>query len=49
MFDRIFEYLDLPVDIVEAEHPVQLRADEVLGEVRFEHMSFRYGDGAVDA
>ena len=25
LFDRIFEYLDLPVDIVEAEHPVQLR------------------------
>ncbi len=42
LFDRIFEYLDLPVDIVEAEHPVQLRADEVLGEVRFEGVSFRY-------
>ncbi len=46
LFDRIFEYLDLPVDIVEAEHPVQLRAEEVLGEIRFEHVSFRYsGDG----
>jgi ATP-binding cassette subfamily B protein len=43
LFDRIFEYLDLPVDIVEAEHPVQLRADEVLGEVRFEDLSFQYG------
>jgi ATP-binding cassette, subfamily B, bacterial len=43
LFDRIFEYLDLPVDIVEAEHPVQLRPDEVLGEVRFEGVSFRYG------
>ena len=43
LFDRIFEYLDLPVDIVEAEHPVALRPDEVLGEVRFEHVSFRYG------
>jgi ATP-binding cassette subfamily B protein len=43
LFDRIFEYLDLPVDIVEAEHPVQLRPDEVLGEVRFERVSFRYG------
>src|SRR5947209_3763672 len=42
LFDRIFEYLDLPVDIVEAEHPVPLRADEVLGEVRFEAVSFRY-------
>ena len=46
LFDRIFEYLDLPVDIVEAEHPVQLRADEVLGEVRFEDVSFRYAEDA---
>ena len=43
LFDRIFEYLDLPVDIVEAEHPVELRTRELLGEVRFEHVSFRYG------
>jgi ATP-binding cassette, subfamily B, bacterial len=42
LFDRIFEYLDLPVDIVEAEHPVNLRPDELLGEVRFENVSFRY-------
>ena len=49
LFDRIFEYLDLPVDIVEAESPVELRPDEVLGEVRFERVSFRYGDEAVDA
>jgi ATP-binding cassette subfamily B protein len=43
LFDRIFEYLDLPVEIVEAAHPVELRPDELLGEVRFEHVSFRYG------
>ncbi len=42
LFDRIFEYLDLPVDIVQAERPVQLRPDEVLGEVRFERVGFRY-------
>jgi ATP-binding cassette, subfamily B, bacterial len=42
LFDRIFEYLDLPVDIVEAANPVELRPDEVLGEVRFEDVSFRY-------
>jgi ATP-binding cassette subfamily B protein len=42
LFDRIFEYLDLPVDIVEAEHPVELRPGELLGEVRFENVSFRY-------
>ena len=52
LFDRIFEYLDLPVDIVEAEHPVELRTSELLGEVRFEHVSFRYAgaprpDGGV--
>jgi ATP-binding cassette subfamily B protein len=43
LFDRIFEYLDLPVDIVEAADPVQLRPTEVLGEVRLEDVSFRYG------
>jgi ATP-binding cassette subfamily B protein len=42
LFDRIFEYLDLPVDIVEAPDPVVLRPDELLGEVRFENVSFRY-------
>jgi ATP-binding cassette subfamily B protein len=42
LFDRIFEYLDLPVDIVEAEHPVELRPDEVLGELRLQDVSFRY-------
>ena len=49
LFDRIFEYLDLPVDIVEADHPVQLRSAEVLGEVRFEHVSFRYRFDEADA
>ena len=42
LFDRIFEYLDLPIDIVEASDPVTLRPEEVLGEVRFEDVSFRY-------
>jgi ATP-binding cassette, subfamily B, bacterial len=51
LFDRIFEYLDLPVDIVEAERPVELRPDEVLGEIRFDDVSFRYAanDAAGDA
>jgi ATP-binding cassette subfamily B protein len=43
LFDRIFEYLDLPIDIVEAPRPVRLRPEEVLGEVRFEDVWFRYG------
>ncbi|HKE78038.1 MAG TPA: ABC transporter ATP-binding protein [Solirubrobacteraceae bacterium] len=40
LFHRIFEYLDLPVDIAEREHPVAL--DDVRGEVRFEDVSFGY-------
>jgi ATP-binding cassette subfamily B protein len=42
LFDRIFEYLDLPIDIIEAPHPVILRPRQVLGEVRFEHVWFGY-------
>jgi ATP-binding cassette, subfamily B, bacterial len=42
LFDRIFEYLDLPVDITEAPDPVTLRPTEVLGEVKLEQVSFRY-------
>ena len=48
LFDRIFEYLDLPVDIVEAPDAVQLRPEEVLGEVRFEDVWFRYNPTADD-
>jgi ATP-binding cassette subfamily B protein len=48
LFDRIFEYLDLPVEIVEKDDPVELRPAELLGDVRFERVGFRYaesGDG----
>jgi ATP-binding cassette subfamily B protein len=41
LFQRIFEYLDLPVDIVEPPEPVSLK--HVRGEVRFEHVDFAYG------
>ncbi|ATL25536.1 ABC transporter ATP-binding protein [Streptomyces formicae] len=42
LFQRIFEYLDLPVDITEPEHPVRL--DKIKGEVRFEDVEFRYDE-----
>ncbi|GAA2430381.1 ABC transporter ATP-binding protein [Streptomyces glaucus] len=42
LFQRIFEYLDLPVDITEREQPVRL--DRIRGEVRFENVEFRYDD-----
>ncbi|MFI7009419.1 ABC transporter ATP-binding protein [Streptomyces sp. NPDC050145] len=40
LFQRIFEYLDLPVDITERKDAVHL--DTVKGEVRFEDVEFRY-------
>jgi ATP-binding cassette subfamily B protein len=43
LFDRIFEYLDLPVDITERARPVTLGA-EATGEVRFENVRFHYED-----
>ncbi|MGW2547664.1 ABC transporter ATP-binding protein, partial [Kitasatospora sp. NPDC001574] len=40
LFQRIFEYLDLPVEIAEPDRPVTL--ETVHGEVRFEGVDFRY-------
>ncbi|MFJ3414986.1 ABC transporter ATP-binding protein [Streptomyces sp. NPDC086082] len=42
LFARIFEYLDLPIDITERENPVHL--DTIKGEVRFEAVEFHYDD-----
>jgi ATP-binding cassette subfamily B protein len=49
LFSRVFEYLDLPVDIDDPERPVPVDPAAVRGEVRFEHVGFRYPDGARDA
>ena len=45
LFSRVFEYLDLPVDIDDPAEPVRVDAADVRGEVRFEHVGFRYPDG----
>ncbi len=42
LFDRVFEYLDLQVDLVERPDAVELGACS--GDVAFEHVSFRYED-----
>lgn len=39
-FERVFEILDLPLEIVDAEQPQILQA--IRGEVQFEHVWFRY-------
>jgi ATP-binding cassette subfamily B protein len=43
LFDRIFEYLDQPIEIVERDRPVEL-ADA--GDVRFDGVWFRYSPDA---
>ena len=46
LFDRIFEYLDLPVDIAERPDAIEL-GPAIRGEVRFESVAFHYEqDGA---
>ena len=42
LFDRIFEYLDLPVDIADRPGAVTLSPEAVAGRVRFDHVSFAY-------
>jgi ATP-binding cassette subfamily B protein len=42
LFDRIFEYLDLPLEIRDAPHAIHLHPEAVRGHVRFNHVSFTY-------
>ena len=42
LFDRIFEYLDLDPEIVDAPDAVTLGPADVRGQVRFRRVSFRY-------
>jgi ATP-binding cassette, subfamily B, bacterial len=46
LFDRIFEYLDLPVDIDDKPNAVALRPDEVRGHIRYRNVSFMYRSAA---
>jgi len=45
-FRRIFEYLDLPLEMAEPTYPVVLERPQ--GELRFDHVSLRY-DAGTDA
>jgi ATP-binding cassette, subfamily B, bacterial len=42
LFDRIFEYLDIPVDIKDAPNAFALDPEQVRGEVTFKNVSFTY-------
>jgi ATP-binding cassette subfamily B protein len=47
LFGRIFEYLDLPVDIAEPAHPVM--PGKIRGEVRLNDVGFSYAEPAGSA
>jgi ATP-binding cassette subfamily B protein len=49
LFSRVFEYLDLPVEIDDPASPVDLDPASVRGEVRWEGVGFTYPDGARPA
>jgi ATP-binding cassette subfamily B protein len=49
LFARIFDYLDLPVDITDPARPVDLDPAAVTGHVRFENVSFGYPGADRDA
>ena len=42
LFDRIFEYMDMPHEITDSPGAVDLRPPSVQGQVRFRDVSFRY-------
>lgn len=42
LFDRIFEYLDLPIEIQDAPDPIYLSPQDVQGQVIFRDVSFTY-------
>ncbi|MGH2966417.1 MAG: ABC transporter ATP-binding protein [Solirubrobacterales bacterium] len=46
LFERVFEYLDEPVEIRERPGAPRIPASEVQGEVAFEGVGFRYGSDA---
>ena len=42
LFDRVFEYMDMPHDILEKPNAVAIPPQEVTGEISFEDVTFSY-------
>src|SRR3954469_1025549 len=49
LFDRIFEYLDMPIEIQDDPDAVPMEPDRIRGRIRYRHVSFRYPRSAVPA
>ena len=48
LFDRIFEYLDLKQEIVDAQDAVALSPAQIRGQVAFDAVSFRYDEAQAE-
>jgi ATP-binding cassette subfamily B protein len=48
LFSRIFEYLDMPNEIVDAPDARALKPEDIGGKVRFRHVFFRYDASGLD-
>ena len=44
LFDRIFEYLDMPHEIEDKPNALRLAVEDVRGEVALDHVTFRYSE-----
>ena len=49
LFDRIFEYLDMTNEIADAPDAIELRPEQVQGQVRLRNVRFRYEEPPEDA
>ena len=49
LFARIFEYLDLPIEISDPAHPTEIDPAAIAGHVRFTGVGFRYPGADRDA
>lgn len=49
LFSRVFEYLDMPIEIADPANPVEVAPAQANGTVRFDGVSFRYPNSDSDA
>jgi ATP-binding cassette, subfamily B, bacterial len=42
LFDRIFEYLDMPIEIKDAPNALRIKPEEMRGEIAFNDVTFTY-------
>ncbi|CAM3787684.1 ABC transporter ATP-binding protein [Smaragdicoccus niigatensis] len=49
LFARIFDYLDLPIDIADPVHPVKIDSRRVRGDIRLKNVGFSYNGNESQA